>query len=393
MCEGRLLQLNRKFLEGEATDSTALGIALMKRILWMLGHRLRAIRTRLIASRYDEEVLAVKSLIDQSIENLHMDSPLLKIPYYLENRLTVADAFHCLNLIKAHGDDTERHLAELCLELLDNVHRELRFYTGLQTVYEHIANAPAEAHPNLLRLRCSREFIAMFKELDYRIVGEENLPPTSGHIFIMNHLCSHPNNALPNNFKIILDTHFVSSMILHRKYGEPPIRVVRGAHPDEIGQKAYYERLGYIMIPPQGHPRDPAVKPGKVRGRFLAEAEAHLTEGKNLVICPEGACTTTEQSPLAFKSGAFDLAADADPEPLIVPIAIANFDKKVTRTRVVAVIHQPFRLSEKLPRPVDPRQLRIFVGEYRETFRGYIHEARQIAVGESQSGNLDDAQP
>ena len=124
-----------------------------------------------------------------------------------------------------------------------------------------------------------------------------------------------------------------------------------------------------------------------------AEAETHLNEGKNLVICPEGACTTTEQSPLAFKSGVFALAADANPEPLIVPIAIANFDKEVTRARMVAVIHRPFRLSEKLPRPVDRGQLRLFVDEYRETFRGYIEEARQIAVGESESGSVGDAQP
>jgi hypothetical protein len=43
----------------------------------------------------------------------------------------------------------------------------------------------------------------------------------------MNHLDNHPDNLLPNNFPLTLDTHFVASMILFERYGAAPIRVIR----------------------------------------------------------------------------------------------------------------------------------------------------------------------
>jgi hypothetical protein len=76
--------------------------------------------------------------------------------------------------------------------------------------------------------------------------GLEHLPERPGHIVIMNHLQNHPDNLLPNNFILTLDTHFVASMVLFERYGEAPIRVVRKSRPDEHGHQRFYDRLGYV---------------------------------------------------------------------------------------------------------------------------------------------------
>ena len=83
---------------------------------------------------------------------------------------------------------------------------------------------------------------------------------------------------------------------------------------------------------------------------------------------------------MPFKTGAFHLAANVRPEPLIVPIAVANFYKKITRARTVAVVHEPFRLSDHLGENIDAASLRHFV---RETvygrYRDWVREAVELA--------------
>jgi 1-acyl-sn-glycerol-3-phosphate acyltransferase len=102
--------------------------------------------------------------------------------------------------------------------------------------------------------------------------------------------------------------------------------------------------------------------------------------GKNVVICPEGACTVTEKSPLRFRPGAFRLAAHVRPEPLLVPIAVANFDKKLTRTATAAVVHQPFRLSDAVADPSDePSLLKFLNSHLHPRFRRWVLEAAELA--------------
>lgn len=55
----------------------------------------------------------------------------------------------------------------------------------------------------------------LFRQTDYRISGQENLPEQRGVLVIMNHLENHPDTVLPNQFRLTLDSHFVSSMILY----------------------------------------------------------------------------------------------------------------------------------------------------------------------------------
>ena len=180
----------------------------------------------------------------------------------------------------------------------------------------------------------------------------------------MNHLDNHPDNLLPNNFTLTLDTHFVASMILFQRYGQAPIRVIRKSRPDEYGHQRFYDRLGYVYAY-SGHvdadDQDPYSSPEARRRFFLDAAGSCLRMGKNVIVCPEGACAATEESPRAFRPGAFRLAAHIHPEPLLVPIAVANFDKQLTRTTTAAVVHEPFRLSDAVGDPADQDALLAFI--------------------------------
>jgi len=221
----------------------AFGVRVMRRVLQAISSRLHYTRVRLVARRYGEEALAMRTLLDQAAESLPVTSPLHKIPHLLENRLTLSDAFHALELTRAHGSPVERSLAGLSLEILQDVHKELDFYQGLQSAYEAVANAPFDTSPDEVRRRSVEAFSTLFATLSYRIRGEEHLPESSGNIVIMNHLENHMDTVLPNEFRLTLDSHFVSSMILYPRYGEAPIRVVRKPELGWFGYQQYFDRL------------------------------------------------------------------------------------------------------------------------------------------------------
>jgi CRP-like cAMP-binding protein/1-acyl-sn-glycerol-3-phosphate acyltransferase len=379
----RLLALDRDLLERQAKARPRLGVALMRAIIGVVGDRIRASRLRLVARRYGDVVVAIRELLTQSAAQLSVTSPLHKLPYYLEHRLTLADAFHTLDLLRLHGDQMERDLAALCTDVLERVHQELRLYQQLQTIYQVVAGAPPTIGPEEVRRQSMLAFRQLFAGTRHRIVGWEHLPERPGHIVIMNHLRNHPDNLLPNNFTLTLDTHFVASMILFERYGEAPIRVVRKSRPDEYGHQRFYDRLGYVYAY-AGHvdaaDEDPGSSPEARRRFFLDAAGSCLRMGNNVVICPEGANAATEESPLRFRPGAFRLAAHVRPEPLLVPIAVANFDKKLTRTTTAAVVHQPFRLSEFVADPADERALHGFLNQQvGPWFRGWVREAAELA--------------
>jgi hypothetical protein len=87
----------------------------------------------------------------------------------------------------------------------------------------------------------------------------------------------------------------------------------------------------------------------------------------------------TERSPLPLKAGAFRLAAFVEPEPLIVPVVVANFDRKITRTTLVAQVHEPFRLSEHIPKPIQDDALYAFIADLRERMRAWVRDACERA--------------
>src|SRR6266498_1138272 len=350
----RLLALDREVLERQAKANPRFGVALMRAILGVVG------------------------------DQLSVTSPLHKLPYYLQHRLTIADAFHTLDLLRLHGDQAERGLAALCLDILERVHQELQIYQQLQQIYEAVAGAPATMSPEEVRRRSMIGFRRLFAGTRHRIVGWERLPERPGHIVIMNHLDNHPDNLLPNNFTLTLDTHFVASMILFERHGEAPIRVIRKSRPDEYGHQRFYDRLGYVYAY-SGHvdadDEDPCSSPEARRRFFLDAAGSCLRMGKNVIVCPEGACATTEESPRRFRPGAFRLAAHVHPEPLLVPIAVANFDKKLTRTTTAAVVQEPFKLSDAVADPTDEGAVLAFINhQLCPRFRGWVREAAALAA-------------
>jgi 1-acyl-sn-glycerol-3-phosphate acyltransferase len=187
---------------------------------------------------------------------------------------------------------------------------------------------------------------------------------------------------LPNDFQLTLDTHFVSCMVLSPKYGEPPVRVIRKSNPHEYGHQKYFDRLGYIYVYAKHvdeDERNPRLLAEQRRRAFLETAARCLRDGRNLVICPESASTSTERSPLPFKAGAFRLAAFIDPEPLIVPVMVAHFDRKITRTTLIARVHKPF-LSDHVGKPVQDQALFAFIAEFGEKMRAWVHEAAARAA-------------
>jgi CRP-like cAMP-binding protein/1-acyl-sn-glycerol-3-phosphate acyltransferase len=385
-----MLVLERDLFEAYAKERPDFGLSFMRRVLWLIGNHLRMTRTRLVAARYGNVPQTVRALLAQNAATLSVASPLHKIPHYLEHRLTLDDAHRTLEVLKASGDGVERELSAQISDLLDEVWREVRNFRRLQEIYDLVAGAPATMSPEELRRRSCEKFAELFEGTEYVIRGEENLPAEPGHIFVMNHLSNHLDNLLPNDFILTLDTHFVSSMILLKKYGEAPVRVVRKSDPGEYGHQKFYDRLGYIYVY-SGYvdpTDDPHVSPEERRRLFLDAAEENLRNGRNIVICPEGTSTETENSPLPFKTGAFHLAASVRPEPLVVPIAVANFDKKLTRTRMVAVVHEPIRLSDHLGENIKREAMREFVNDrVYEPFRRYVREAVRLASDPSGTNN------
>jgi hypothetical protein len=62
-----------------------------------------------------------------------------------------------------------------------------------------------------------------------------------------------------------------------------------------------------------------------------------------------------------------------------VPVAVANFDKKLTVTTVVAVVHEPFRLSDFVADPGDNQALLDFINHQAgRWFQGWVREAAAL---------------
>jgi CRP-like cAMP-binding protein len=384
----RVALISSGALEQLAEEMPEFGLLWAQRLLWLVSSRLRTLRIQLIAQRYDQEHIAVQNLLAQVSPQLGIASRLYKLPHLLAKRITHAEAFDCLGEVKRNGSRLERTLAGICLDLLSEVRRELRFYEGLLNVYQDVIQAPLDSDPRQVRELCSQRFQQAFSATRYVIRGTENLPASPGNIFILNHLVSHPYHALPNGFELALDTHFVSAMILAPKYGDGGVRVVRRGRGEEHGHHSYYDRLGHIYV--HTAESDPLSAAGPEqeanRAAFNALAGDYLAQGTNLIICPEGTSKWSQESPAPFRKGSFHLAAALDPEPLIVPIAVANFDKRLKHNAFAAVIHEPFRISDRCD-PGDKESLAAFLDDYRTVYRGYVEEAMtlaQAACGESE---------
>ncbi len=377
-----VLFIPREVFQQLFEDDISLAIKFHLRILWLISNQLQTLRARLVLKRYDQEWLTIMSLIEQNATRLQLDSALNKLPYLLKSPLTLGDAFAILEKTRLHGDSLERQLANICLDILQETHREQLFFNGLVNVYKEVCGQSVSAAPTIVRRHCAEEVIRTFDHTKYIIEGADRLPSRGGNIFIYNHLRNHVYNTLPNGFQITLDAHFISSLILYPKYGDPGTRIVRIGRGGEFGHQEYYKRLGHINVfTPESDQEQltPELK-RQARTQFYQQAGAELSAGGNLIISPEGMSFSTEESPGSFRSGAFNLALSLEQEPLIVPVVVANFDQRVRHNIFKCVIQAPFKVSDYLPRGCNKEEMTAFLADYQHRYKTYVDEVKALDV-------------
>lgn len=376
--DGSLLRFSRSSLKKLFSQHPQWGYLFQKRVLWLVSGQLRQVRVHLVSETFEQEVLAVDNLLEQVRTELRVSSPLHKLPHLIRATVTLTNAMSVIDTARRSSDEVERHTASICHELLEPLRRESRFFSGLQAAFEEVVTAHDDVDPRSLRRASAESFIRVFSQIPTRLEGLEHLPQSPGNIFVFNHLRNHEYNTLPNGFQLTLDSHFISSMILLKTYGDPGVRVVRLSRAGEYGHHAYYSRLGHVSV--YTRESDLTDRPGDQRFReFVEAASAHLSRGENIVIAPEGISLPTAESPGAFKAGAFRLAAAIKEEPLIVPIAMANFDRRLARTTLAAKVQKPFRISEVIENPHDGAQMDAFLRLFQAKFRGWVQEASELA--------------
>lgn len=357
-----------------------LAVQFYLRMLWFISHRLSSARAKLITYKYDGEIRAVKNLIEQKCTQLSVISDIHKIPHLLSNTYTLSDGIKMLKRLATDGSHLERSIAQASLEVLTEVLKEHEFYNDLSQLYHDVVSAPQGwSHLNVRKM-CAQKFLDAFEKTNFIIQGEEHLPNEPA-IYIYNHLLNHPFNTLPNNFQLTLDSHFISSVVLFKNFNNPGIRVVRVPTGAEYGHQFYYERLGHIPV----YTKDSAAiqetdaEKKKRRSEFYKLASFYLENNTSLLLAPEGQSQSTSQSPAEFKPGAFKLATYMKKEPYIVPIAMANFDKRLNHTTYCCVIKEPFKLSEKVKDPDDRVEMKAFLTNYQKEFRAFVEEAVELA--------------
>ena len=134
-------------------------------------------------------------------------------------------------------------------------------------------------------------------------------------------------------------------MIIDRYYGKSGIRVSRLSLPNEKFHKIYYDKLDYIRVYAKNfipnNIDDAEVK--KINKEFYGEAFKYLKKGNCLVLSPEGASYSTEESPGNFKNGLFKLISKLPISTYVVPIVTLNFDKLASKSVFKCEIKKPIK--------------------------------------------------
>ncbi|OHX66437.1 1-acyl-sn-glycerol-3-phosphate acyltransferase [Flammeovirga pacifica] len=376
-----VVELNRIDLLVLYEEFPHLGMMFMYRLLWLLGSALKAIRAQVITQTFDREFLTIQTMIEQAGAQISVCSDLYKIPVFLSEKVTQGEAFDLIDLLSEKGDATEKNLAHLFRKITMPLRREYLFMEGLKQMTHHVIKAGENKSSRELRNECAQLFERAVSYVDIKINGLENIPKDAGNIFIYNHLLNHPYYTLPNNFQITLDSHFIS-MLLYKYYKDSGLRVVRIGKGPEYGHQDYYNKLGHLGVFTQDSDtknQSPEEK-RMLRNAFFEEAGNKLKEGTNLILSPEGTSRETQQSPVDFKPGAFLIANHSNIDPLIVPVAIAFFDKRISKTQLGVVVKKPFRLSEVLDKNKPFKdELRAFLTRYSKQYRSYVQEAIALA--------------
>ena len=225
------------------------------------------------------------------------------------------------------------------------------------------------------------EQIFNFKKFDLR--GTENLPSTSGNIFIYNHLSNPENYILKDDFQITLDSHFISSIISQNYYKTPGIRIIRYSLPKEIVHNNYYNKFGYIRVYSKDYLPENITKNEikKSKKNFYKKSKEALINNENLIITPEGISSSTDNSPSEFKAGIFRMAIKSKIDPVFVPIILTNFDKLNSRTIYRCEIKSSFRLSDEIKDINNKKSLDDFIKKFNLKYKKWVTQLKNIGPG------------
>ena len=250
----------------------------------------------------------------------------------------------------------------------------------LNNLFKKVIKLSDNLNPYDVRVLCSREIVKIFSKINYIIKGSENLPYEQNSIFIYNHLNNPVDYSVSTNFQITLDSHFISSLILYKYYNNAGNRVVRCSLENELAHKNYYEKFDYIRVFAERFiPKTMNYKQVKEFNKgFYSQSTDTLKKGVGIIVSPEGFSLKTEESPGIFKLGVFKLATMVKPEPKIVPVVMANFDKLLSRSLYKCEIMKPFKMSDHgIYGPNDPKLLSFiesFNGKYKRWVKNLIIE-------------------
>ena len=346
------------------------------RLIWLVSTHLLAARMRLLSQTLNNEVTAVSNVIEQNAALLSVSSPLYKISELLKSQITTNEAFGLLYKSLHFGSALEKTIAGMCLDILKDVQRENGFYLQLQKAYDSVKELDSGTSKVDIRRENAQLFKQAFEKVPYVIKGLENLPKRAGSLFIYNHLANAASTSLPNGFNFPLDAQFISALIIDNHYGVTGLRVVGRSSRNEYWRDDYYQKFGHIFVNSWQHLNQ---EPNSLN-TFLDETANVLNMGMPLLISPEGERFSTEDSPSTFSESAFELAQSdkLDEEPWIVPIAVANFDKRVDHTIYSVVIKPAFKLSEQIDNH-KKGALTHFLKAYQAKYKGYVDEAIQLA--------------
>lgn len=379
-----MLVLSRENVQRLVHEAPMLAATLFQQQIWQLG-RYQQTAAGLSGTATDDEAAHIDALLQDNSARIPVESVLHGVAHALRNRFTVGHALDSIYDAIVTGNDAERSVAGLMMDVLDGVEREHRFFQGLNAVYTRVTSAERAANPVTLRELSNADFSRAFDQVAYAIKGMENLPKTASNIYFYNHLAACPENELANGHAFSVDSHFVSSKILLPKYGDGGQRIVRSSRNTEFWRNGYYARLDNIFVSNAESDwidETPEEKERRKEQLFI-EAQRTFDAGRPLAIAPEGTSETadnlTPTSPGPFKPGAFLLASRLQPTPYLVPIALANFDYSVSQTTYAAVVKQPFLISDYVKNVNDRNEMGDFLARYREIFRGYVAEARELA--------------
>ena len=224
------------------------------------------------------------------------------------------------------------------------------FLSSLKDAFKSVINSSNSHSVEKIRSLSSKKIQEAFSKTKYEIHGSENLPSKGNLIFIYNHLNNHPLYSVAENFQITLDSHFISSMVIDRYYNNPGIRVSRLSLPNEKFHKNYYDKLDYIRVYAKNFiPKnitDTQVK--SINKKFYEKASKFLKKGNCLVLSPEGASYSTEESPGVFKKGLFKLLSKLSIPTIVVPIVTLNFDKLASKSIFKCEIKKPIIYKSNL---------------------------------------------